>query len=125
MNRSGLSVQQAVKFYQIATADILVICDDLSLPLGKLRIREQGSAGGQKGLKNICDCLATPAVPRLRVGIDPVPPEWDAADYVLSSFSRDEQTVMATATDRAATAALCWGQEGIKVAMNRFNGGDT
>lgn len=122
MNRSGTSVQQAVQFFQISLSDILVICDDLSLPLGKLRIREQGSAGGQKGLKNICDCLGTPVVPRLRLGIDPPPPNWDAADFVLAPFRPDERPVMAAAIERAAAAAACWAKAGIKAAMNQYNG---
>jgi peptidyl-tRNA hydrolase, PTH1 family len=125
MNRSGTSVQQAVKFFQIATSDLLVICDDLSLPLGRVRIREQGSAGGQKGLKNICDCLGTQAVPRLRLGIDPVPPEWDAADYVLAQFSREERPVVANGIERAASAAACWARQGITAAMNQFNSAES
>ncbi len=125
MNRSGTSVQQAVKFFQIPLSDILVICDDLSLPLGKVRIREQGSAGGQKGLKNICDCLGTQAVPRLRLGIDPAPPDWDAADYVLSQFTREERPIVVMGIERAATAAACWARQGITAAMNQFNSAES
>ncbi|MFN0052250.1 MAG: aminoacyl-tRNA hydrolase [Planctomycetales bacterium] len=121
MNNSGRSVRQAVDFFQLVPADVLVVCDDLNLPLGKLRIRKSGSAGGQKGLANILQHLGTEAVPRLRIGIDPPPGGRDAADYVLDRFSKAEAALMVTAVGQAADAVACWLREGIDQAMNRFN----
>src|SRR5205085_559716 len=82
MNRSGRSVSAATEFYQLLPADLLVVCDDFNLPLGKLRFRSQGSAGGQKGLEDIINRLGTDAFSRLRIGIGPVPDSWDPADFV-------------------------------------------
>ncbi|HEX5470575.1 MAG TPA: aminoacyl-tRNA hydrolase [Lacipirellulaceae bacterium] len=121
MNRSGQSVRAAVDFYQLLPADLLVICDDFNLPLGKLRLRSQGSAGGQKGMEDIINRLGTDAISRLRIGIGPVPDSWDAADFVLSRFSASERPVVDEAIGRSAEAAECWATEGIEIAMNRFN----
>ncbi len=122
MNESGRAVAAAVKFYKLgATTDVLVICDDLSLPLGKLRMRARGSSGGQKGLGDILRALGTQDVARLRVGIEPAPDSWDVADYVLSRFRKDEQATIDVARVLAADAAELWCREGIDVAMNRIN----
>jgi PTH1 family peptidyl-tRNA hydrolase len=121
MNRSGQSVSAAVKFYDLPLADVLVVGDDFNLPLGTLRARSQGSAGGQKGLKNIIERLGSMEIPRLRIGIGPVPGEWDPADFVLSRFSADERPVILDAMDRAADGVECWVTEGIEACMNRFN----
>jgi PTH1 family peptidyl-tRNA hydrolase len=121
MNRSGRSVRQALDFYQLGPGDVLVVCDDIHLPLGKLRIRKSGSAGGQKGLANILEHLGTEAVPRLRIGIDLPPEHRDAADYVLDRFSKAEARVIREAISRAANAAETWLRDGLDAAMNRFN----
>lgn len=122
MNESGRAVAAAVKFYKLApTTDVLVICDDLSLPLGKLRMRARGSSGGQKGLGDILRALGTQDVARLRVGIEPAPANWDVADYVLSRFRKDEQASIEVAKVEAADAVELWCREGIDVAMNRVN----
>jgi PTH1 family peptidyl-tRNA hydrolase len=121
MNRSGQSVSAAVKFYDLPLADVLVVGYDFNLPLGTLRARSQGSAGGQKGLKNIIERLGSEEVPRLRIGIGPVPGNWDPADFVLSRFSADERPVILDAIDRAADGVECWVAEGIGACMNRFN----
>lgn len=123
MNVSGKSVRQAIDFFRIPVEDILVVCDDFNLPLGKLRARGQGSAGGQKGLQDILNRLSTNDVPRLRVGIGEPPPRWAIADYVLSRFNNDEQDVMLETYRRAADAVGCWVSDGINACMNRFNGG--
>ena len=121
MNRSGLSVLEARDFFKVDHADVLIICDDFSLPLGRLRCRAKGSAGGQKGLQDIFRCLGTQEVPRLRVGIGPPPDGWDMADYVLSRFSSDELPVVRDAIARAADAAADWAKGGIEACMNRYN----
>lgn len=121
MNLSGRSVSAAVAFYQVPPEDLLVICDDFHLPLGKLRFRSKGSAGGQKGLADIIRALGTESIPRLRVGIG-VPPEgWDAADFVLSRFRSDEQDTMTESFGRAAEGILEWVANGLERSMNRFN----
>ncbi len=92
MNRSGQSVQAAMAFYQLPLTDLLVICDDFNLPMGKLRIRKQGSAGGQNGLGDIIKRLSSDEFSRLRVGIGPVPDAWDPADFVLGKFGPSDRS---------------------------------
>jgi len=121
MNLSGRSVRQAAQFYKIEPADLLVICDDLSLPLGKLRIRGGGSDGGQKGLKDIAAQLGTQDFPRLRIGLGERGPI-DAADFVLSRFRPAERPVIDDALIAATQAVAVWVSQGLDAAMNRFNG---
>ncbi len=121
MNLSGSCVLAARDFYKIAEADILVVCDDFQLPLGSLRIRGKGSGGGQNGLADVVRRLGTETVPRLRVGIGPVPPSWKPADFVLGRFSKDEKAAADAAIDRAANAVEDWVAVGIEAAMNRYN----
>jgi PTH1 family peptidyl-tRNA hydrolase len=121
MNLSGRSVGAVTKFYKVELSDILVVCDDLSLPLGKIRFRAKGSAGGQKGLADILRVLGSEAVARLRVGIDATPEGWDTADYVLSRFKSDEKSVVETAVCRAADGVVDWITSGIEHCMNRYN----
>jgi PTH1 family peptidyl-tRNA hydrolase len=122
MNLSGRSVRSAFDFFGLALPNLLVVCDDFTLPLGKLRIRESGSSGGQRGLQNICQLLGSEAVPRLRVGIGTPPAGRDPADFVLGKFSEAEQPEAARAVEVASKAVLCWAETGIREAMNRFNG---
>jgi PTH1 family peptidyl-tRNA hydrolase len=121
MNASGKSVRKAIDFYKMSPEHLLVMCDDLNLPAGKLRIRPSGSAGGQKGLVDIIRHLGTDDFARLRIGIDRPPPEWDVSDYVLGKFRKDEQDEIETATTRAAYAAIDWVSEGTMFAMNKYN----
>ena len=121
MNLSGRSVGQAVRFYKVALTDLLVVCDDLSLPLGKLRLRPGGSDGGQKGLRDITGHLGTDEFPRLRIGIGDRE-DIDAADYVLSRFRSSERPVIDDALILASQAVAVWVTQGIEAAMNRFNG---
>jgi PTH1 family peptidyl-tRNA hydrolase len=121
MNRSGLSVGEAVNFYKIPLSDVLVVCDDLNLPLWKLRFRSEGSSGGQKGLGDILKVLGTDKVARLRIGIGSPPGQMDAADYVLMNFTEKEQTDLKITVKQAADAVVFWTNKGIDETMNRYN----
>lgn len=122
MNRSGLSVRAAKDYYQIADNDLLVVCDDINLPLGKLRFRARGSSGGQKGLEDIIQRLGTQDFSRLRIGVGAPPEGWDWADYVLSRFRPEERDQIQQAVVKAAEAVETWVREGIEACMNQFNG---
>jgi PTH1 family peptidyl-tRNA hydrolase len=124
MNLSGRCVRQAAQFYKIEPADVLVVCDDLSLPLGKLRLRPGGSDAGQTGLRDIIAQLGTPDVPRLRMGIGERGPI-DASDFVLSRFKAAERTTIDDALILATQAVAVWVTQGLEAAMNRFNGPPT
>jgi PTH1 family peptidyl-tRNA hydrolase len=121
MNLSGASVLQARDFYKLTNDDLLIVCDDFNLPLAKLRMRKTGSSGGQKGLENIVSRLGTEDVPRLRIGVGPVPEHFSGADFVLGKFTRQEVPEVREAITRAAEAVEAWVREGIQLAMNRFN----
>src|SRR5271166_3735462 len=121
MNLSGRSVGQAARFYKLPLQDILVVCDDLSLPVGKLRLRPGGSDGGQKGLRDIAAHLGTDQFPRLRIGIGDQG-DTDAVDYVLSRFRGPERAVIDDSLILASQAVAVWVTQGIDPAMNRFNG---
>jgi PTH1 family peptidyl-tRNA hydrolase len=123
MNLSGSSVQEAQAFYKVSLDDMLVVCDDLNLPLGKLRIRAKGSSGGQKGLEDIIRRLATEEFGRLRIGIGQPPEGWDWADFVLSKFGKQEWREVEQAVSLAAEAVVVWVREGLPVCMNRYNAG--
>ena len=121
MNLSGASVLAARDFYKIPNEDVLVVCDDLNLPVAKLRIRAGGSSGGQKGLEDIIRRLGSEDFPRLRIGIGSPPEGWDWANYVLGKFSGDEVADVAVAVVEAAEAVVSWAREGLEVCMNRYN----
>jgi PTH1 family peptidyl-tRNA hydrolase len=121
MNLSGRSVRQVVQFYKLEPTDLLVVCDDLNLPVGKIRIRQGGSDGGQKGLRDITAHLGTDQYPRLRVGIGE-PPEGQAVDYVLSRFRGPERARIDDALILASQAVATWVSQGVHAAMNRYNG---
>ena len=101
MNVSGRAVQAAVAFYQLATADIMIVLDDLALACGRIRLRAEGSSGGHNGLKDIERALGTSSYPRLRVGIDPPPPRVPGRDYVLGRFSDQQRPLIDRAIERA------------------------
>lgn len=121
MNRSGSSVRPCMDFYRIAAEDILILCDDVSLPVGKIRLRAQGSSGGQKGLGDVIRVLGTDKVARLRIGVGEKPAGWDLADYVLAKFSREDRTVMDETVKEAADAVSLWVVSGIERSMDRYN----
>ena len=112
MNRSGGSVREAMSFYKLPHQDLLVLCDDLNLPAGKLRFRTKGSSGGQKGLDDIIGKLGTEDFARLRVGIGAAPENWDWADYVLSKFTPEELPEIERAVKLAADAVVAWARQG-------------
>ena len=123
MNLSGEAVKLAGGFYKVPPERVLVIYDDVSLPLGKLRIRGNGSAGGHNGIKSIIQELGSQDFPRVKIGVGAKPhPEYDLADWVLSTFSAQEEKALGPAIDRAADAALCIMEKGIAEASNRYSG---
>ena len=121
MNASGKSVVQIVRYFQVAAGDILVICDDMNLPLGKIRCRASGSAGGQKGLADILQKLATENVARLRLGIGRPPGQQDAANFVLQRFRSTERDSAELLIKKAADSTELWLASGIASVMNRYN----
>lgn len=121
MNNSGLSVKKLVDRTGFALEDILVVCDDLSLSFGKLRLRTEGSAGGHNGLKSIIKDLGTNQFSRLRMGIDSPKNTNETVDYVLSNFTPAEKKVLPDFINHALDCVTCWVTEGAQVAMNKFN----
>ena len=120
MNLSGECVQRIGAFYQLDPSEILVVVDDVNLPLGRLRLRKIGSAGGHNGLKSVIQHIG-PDFARLRVGVGRGDPKWDLADHVLSRFGPEEQEAAVEAVGRAAAAVELFVEKGIEAAMNRFN----
>lgn len=122
MNLSGEAVAQAVSFYKLAPDHVIVVSDEVALPIGKLRIRTKGSAGGHNGLKNIIALLGTDQFPRIRIGVGAAPhTDYDMADWVLSSFKgKDAEDILAAAA-RAAEAVECYITKGADRAMNLYN----
>lgn len=121
VNRSGTAVADLVREHRAKADDLLVIVDDLDLPLGRLRLRGDGSHGGHNGLRSIIDALGRNNFPRLRVGIGRPPAGVDPADFVLTPFAPAEQDAMDATLDRAADAVEAFVTEGLSVAMTRFN----
>jgi PTH1 family peptidyl-tRNA hydrolase len=121
MNLSGRSVRQAADFYKVELADLLVVCDDINLPLGKLRVRAKGSHGGHNGLRDIQQQLGTDEYARLRIGVDAPRPD-EAVEHVLGRFRPGERPVIADAVSSAAQAVLVWLRDGIGPCMNKANG---
>ena len=122
MNLSGEAVRQAADFYKVPPEHVLVVSDDVSLPVGRLRIRRSGSAGGHNGLKNIIQQLGTDQFPRLKVGVGEKPhPDYDLADWVLGKFTGEDKKAIDAAVKRAADAVECYIQDGPDKAMSRFN----
>src|SRR5262245_22991741 len=120
MNLSGRAVRAVLDFYKLTIEQVLVVCDDFNLPLGKLRMRLKGSHGGQNGLRNIQEQLGTDAYARLRIGVGE--PGFDAVDHVLSKFKPGERVTAEEAIATAAQAVLVWIRQGTEAAMNKFNG---
>lgn len=121
MNLSGRAVGRLVRARGVELERLLVVYDDLDLPLGRLRLRPEGGAGGHKGIRSIIDTLGSQAFARLRVGIGRPPGQMDPADYVLHPFRGEEKALLAHVLPRAVAAVECWLAEGIVAAMDEFN----
>ena len=121
MNLSGDAVREAMDFYKVPLENIIVISDDISMPLGKLRIRRSGSAGGHNGLKDIIKKCGGDNFPRVKIGVGIPPREYDVADWVLSSFHNQDAADIREAVKRAAQAAECMISDGIDKAMSKYN----
>jgi PTH1 family peptidyl-tRNA hydrolase len=122
MNLSGEAAAQAAKFYKIPPERILVVSDDVALPVGQLRIRRKGSAGGHNGLRSLISELGSDAFPRVRIGVGAPPhPDFDMADWVLSPFRDDDAETIRTAAKQAAEACVCYLKNGPDEAMTRYN----
>lgn len=123
MNLSGKSVLQLSAYFHIPPQRIIVIFDDISLPPGRLRVRGEGSAGGHNGIKSIISELGSQDFPRVKIGVGAKPnPDYDLADWVLSTFSASEEKAMAVSLKNGAEAALTIVEHGVSEAANRFNG---
>ena len=121
MNACGGPTAEAARQRGVGPEQVLVVCDDFALPLGALRIRSKGSSGGHHGLESILQAFGTSGIPRLRVGIGPVPPEEDPAELVLADFTREEEGKMETMIQRAAEAIGVTAVRGLEAAMNAYN----
>ncbi|WP_409272970.1 aminoacyl-tRNA hydrolase [Neobacillus sp. SCS-31] len=121
MNLSGESIRAAMDFYKIGTEDILVIYDDLDLPVGKIRLRQKGSPGGHNGIKSTIAHLGTADFNRIRIGISRPPAGMAVPDYVLGRFRKEEEPLMAEAVEKSAAACEAWLEKPFLQVMNEFN----
>lgn len=121
MNNSGISVKQATDFYKIKPEQVIIVFDDISLSAGKLRIRRKGGDGGHNGIKSIVSELNSEDFPRIKIGVGSKPDGWDLADWVLSSFEKDEKQSMKESFAKAVSALECMVNESIDSAMNKYS----
>lgn len=121
MNLSGESVREIINYYKCDISDLIVVYDDISLDVGKIRIRGKGSAGGHNGIKNIIQHLGSDSFARVKVGVGEKPKNMDLADYVLGRFSKEEQPIIRESVKRASEAVYTMIADNIDVAMNKFN----
>ncbi len=121
MNLSGRPVRQVTDFYQVPLENVLVVCDDINLPLGRLRFRARGTHGGHNGLRDIQNHVGTTEYPRLRIGVG-APDEKETVDHVLGRFRPSEAPVIEEALEKAVQAVDLWIRQGIQECMNRYNG---
>ena len=123
MNNSGLSVMDAARFYKLPPERVIVLFDDISLDVGRLRVRAQGSAGGHNGIKSIIGGLNSQSFPRVKIGVGAKPhPDYELADWVLSNFTKDEEKLLAPVVEDAASAALELIENGVQAAASKYNG---
>lgn len=121
MNLSGIAVKALLKKYRATSENLLVVCDDLDLEPGRIRLKGRGTSGGQKGLESIIKHIGTREFARLRIGIGRPPRSTDAAGYVLTGFSRREKPLIDQAREKAVQCSLTWVEKGIDETMNMFN----
>lgn len=123
MNLSGEAVREACQFYKLPPERVMVVCDDVSLPVGKLRLRKSGTAGGHNGLRSIIGQLHSDQFPRLKIGVGEKPhPDYDLADWVLGKFSKQDRALIDRTVLRAIDALECAFSQGLQQAMSRYNG---
>ena len=121
MNLSGVAVAGLLKKYKVSLEDLLVVCDDLDLELGRMKLRPSGSSGGHRGLKSIIDSLESDRFARLRLGIGRPYRETDAAEYVLSAFAAGEKRAASAMVEKALDCCVAWVNAGMDETMNNFN----
>lgn len=121
MNLSGIAVGELARWYKVAPEDVIVIFDDMDLPLGRLRLRTKGGSGGHKGIESLLNQLTKDTFARVRIGIDRPPTNWQVVDYVLSSFTPEEKPLLCEAITRAVEAVECIVKQGMDKAMNVYN----
>ena len=121
MNLSGVAVGELARWYKVAVEDIIVIFDDMDLPIGRLRLRMKGSSGGHRGIESLLTHLDKDTFARIRIGIDRPPTGWQVVDYVLSRFTAEQQPMLSEAVKRAAEAATSIVGQGMNKAMNLYN----
>lgn len=121
MNLSGKAVRGLTRFYKVPLENVIVVHDDIDLPLGSIRLRHDGGSGGQKGMESILEYIGTEEFTRVRIGIGRPPGTEAAADYVLKDFSRAELDSLSDVISRSAEAVLDWIDHGLSSAMNKFN----
>lgn len=121
MNNSGLAVRSLADFYKVPASGIIAVYDDLSLPLGTIKIRRGGSPGGHNGMASISTVMGAGEIARIKIGIGPRPARMDAKDFVLGGFSKDEEAALAPALERGLKALLTVLEKGLDEAMNQFN----
>ena len=123
MNNSGLSVMDAARFYKLPAERVIVLFDDISLDVGRLRVRAEGSAGGHNGIKSIIGGLNSQSFPRVKIGVGAKPhPDYELADWVLSNFTKDEEKLLAPVVEDAASAALELIENGVQAAASKYHG---
>lgn len=123
MNNSGLSVMDAARFYKLPAERVVVLFDDISLDVGRLRVRAEGSAGGHNGIKSIIGGLNSQSFPRVKIGVGAKPhSDYELADWVLSNFTKDEEKLLAPVIEDAASAALELIENGVQAAASKYNG---
>ena len=121
MNESGRAVSSLARFYKIAPQNCVICFDEVALPIGQLRLRKSGSAGGQKGMKSVIEQLGTQDIPRLRLGIGPKPEKFDLVDFVLGKFSAEEEEKLPPTLEKAVSALETYLTHGIEKAMGQIN----
>ena len=122
MNLSGVAIRNILDYYKEDISSLIIVYDDIALPVGKLRVRSKGSAGGHNGIKSIINELGTQEFSRVRVGVGEKPPRWDLVDWVLGRYSKEDKETMEESFKRAGSAIECIVETGIGSAMNKFNG---
>ncbi|MFW5981656.1 MAG: aminoacyl-tRNA hydrolase [Halanaerobiaceae bacterium] len=121
MNNSGEAVRLIVDYYNIAISNVVIIYDDMDLPIAKIRLKRNGSDGGHKGLRSIIHYMKTKEIPRIRIGIDSPPPQFAVPDYVLSRFNKEEELLINDSLDDVVKLCKEIIDNGYQIAMNKFN----